>query len=383
MQSTVEAMNSSYSTPAGCKAGPGVDLFFAKTLHQISPSGQAFLIFLIAVNILIFPLTAVLNALVMISVKVKSRLRGHKSNVLLALLALIDFSVGILAQPCFTIVSIIFLLDLPSAYCAWRLLRPVMNFLVIASLLHMVLLSAERYVAMKHSFAYITLVTESRLRTASAIIWLLSIVQQVLSVLDITAIAHTNLIFIILSIGSIVYCHLTVYIETRRHEIRLASQQVTQEARQQVERDTKAFKLTSIILAVLVLCFIPVIVATIVCSRFHKEVTAETMYLLHSSSVSIAFMNSLLNPIIFSVRIRQFRVAFIELLFRTVNIAQAEQIEMRIFGATNAVAGIQAGQVQEGQDLQGNMNIDDNPANRNDIPQIEIENNVVEQLNDN
>ena len=94
-------------------------------------------------------------------------------------------------------------------------------------------------------------------------------------------------------------------------------------------------------------------------------------------------MNSLLNPIIFSVRIRQFRVAFIELLFRTVNIAQAEQIEMRIFGATNVVAGIQAGQVQEGQDLQGNMNIDDNPANRNDIPQIEIENNVVEQLNDN
>ena len=94
-------------------------------------------------------------------------------------------------------------------------------------------------------------------------------------------------------------------------------------------------------------------------------------------------MNSLLNPIIFSVRIRQFRVAFIELLFRTVNIAQAEQIEMRIFGATNAVVGIQAGKVQEGQDLQGNMNIDDNPANSYDIPQREIENKVVEQLNDN
>ena len=376
-------MNSRYSTPAGCKAGPGVDLFIAKTLHQISPSGQAFLIFLITVNILIFPLTAVLNALVMISVKVKSRLRDHKSNVLLALLALIDFSVGILAQPSFTIVSLIFLLDPPSAYCAWGVLRPVMNFLVIASLLHMVLLSAERYVAIKHSFAYITFVTEGRLLIASAIIWLLSIVQQVLSVLDITAIAHANLMFIILSIGSIVYCHVTVYIETRRHEIQLASQQVTQEARQQFERDRKAFKLTSIILAVLLSCLIPGIIFLIVCSRFHKEITAEIMYLLHSSSVSIAFMNSLLNPIIFSVRIRQFRVAFIELLFRTVNIAQAEQIEMRIFGATNAVVGIQAGQVQEGQDLQGNMNIGDNPANRNDIPQIEIENNVVEQLDDN
>ena len=171
----------------------------------------------------------------MISVKVKSRLRDHKSNVLLALLALIDFSVGILAQPSFTIVSIIFLLDPPSAYCAWRLLRPVMNFLVIASLLHTVLLSGERYLAVKHPFTYITLVTAGRFLIASALLWLLSIVQQVISVLDVIVIEDTNLIIITSSIGLIVHCHVTVYIETRRHERQLASQQVTQEARQQVE----------------------------------------------------------------------------------------------------------------------------------------------------
>ena len=263
-------MNSSYSTPLGCKVCPEVDLFFAKNLHQISPSGEAFLFFLIAVNILIFPLTAVLNALVMISVKVKSRLRDHKSNVLLALLALLDLSVGILAQPSFTIVSIIFLLDPPTAYSAWRLLRPVMNFLVIASLLHMVLLSGERYLAVKHPFTYITLVTAGRFLIASALLWLLSIVQQVISVLDVIVIEHTNLIIITSSIGLIVHCHVTVYIETRRHERQLASQQVTQEARQQVERDTKTFKLTLIILAVLLLCSIPGIIFRILCSRFHK-----------------------------------------------------------------------------------------------------------------
>ena len=128
------------------------DLFFAKNLRQISPSGQAFLIFLIVVNILTFPLTAVLNALVMISVKMKSRLRDHKSNVLLALLALNDFSVGILAQPSFTIVLIILYLNQPSAYCVWRFLRPVMIFSVCASLLHMVLLSGERYLRYEASF---------------------------------------------------------------------------------------------------------------------------------------------------------------------------------------------------------------------------------------
>ena len=374
-------MNSTYSTPAGCKAHPVTDLLLAKNLQQISPPGQAFLIFLIVVNILTFPLTAVLNALVMISVKMKSRLRDHKSNVLLALLALNDFSVGILAQPSFTIVSIIFYLNPPSAYCAWRFLRPVMIFLVCASLLHMVLLSGERYLAMKHPFTYITLVTEGRLLIASALIWLLSVFQRVLSVLDIILISRTNSIFIVLSISLIVYCNVTVYGETRRHEIQLASQQVTQEARQQFERDRKAFKLTSIILAVLLLCFLPgfIIISTLVFTRLGTEATAEARYLLHSFSVSIVFMNSLLNPIIYSVRIRQFRVAFIELLFRTVNIAQAEQIEMRFFGATNAVGPVVGNKAEE--DEQGNMINNDNPANRNELPQQE--NNVVEQLNNN
>ena len=372
-------MNSTYSTPAGCKADPVADLLLAKNLQQISSPGQAFLIFLIVVNILTFPLTAVLNALVMISVKMKSRLREHKSNVLLALLALNDFSVGILAQPSFTIVSIIFYLNPPSAYCAWRFLRPVMIFLVSASLLHMVLLSGERYLAIEHPFAYVTRVTERRLLIASALIWLLSVFQGVLSVLNRTLISRTNLIFIILSIGLIVYCHITVYGETRRHEKQLASQQVTQEARQQFERDRKAFKLTSIILAVLFLCFLPGFISALVLTRLGTEVKTEARYLLHSFSVSIVFMNSLLNPIIYSVRIRQFRVAFIELLFRTVNIAQAEQIEMRFFGATNAVGPVVGNEAKE--DEQGNMINNDNLANRNELPQQE--NNVVEQLNNN
>lgn len=37
---------------------------------------------------------------------------------------------------------------------------------------------------------------------------------------------------------------------------------------------------------------------------------------------------------------KQFRVAFIELLFRTVNTADAEEIEVRFFGVPNAVVRI-------------------------------------------
>ena len=42
-------------------------------------------------------------------------------------------------------------------------------------------------------------------------------------------------------------------------------------------------------------------------------------------------LNSLFNPLIYAVRIRYFRVAFIQLLLRK-TIAQAEQLEKNIFG---------------------------------------------------
>ena len=63
----------------------------------------------------------------------------------------------------------------------------------------------------------------------------------------------------------------------------------------------------------------------------------------------MAFLNSFFNPIIYSFRLREFRVAFIELIFKTTNTAEAEQREMKIFGTPNAVVRIEAGQENEGE----------------------------------
>ena len=48
----------------------------------------------------------------------------------------------------------------------------------------------------------------------------------------------------------------------------------------------------------------------------------------------------MLKPVIYALRMKQFRVAFIGLLFRTVNTADAEEIEMRFFGIPNAVVRV-------------------------------------------
>ena len=367
-------MNSSYTSPPGCEP----DLFLFARLQQPSPLAKAVLILIIIIHILTFPFTAVLNALVMIAVKVKSRLRSHKSNILVALLASTDFTVGVILQPAFTAVLLTFVLDDPSGYCVLRVLVPVMSCLVHASLYHLALISGERYLAMKHSFAYITMVTETRLFVASALAWLLSVILHISLLVHKTVILLILNSFVTLSIVFIVFCHITVYRETRRHEQQLAAQQVTQEAREQFEKDKKALKLTSVILGALALCYLPLGVFAITVERYQSKMPLETVYIFFSSVTSIALLDSLANPIIYSVRIRQFRVAFIELACRTVNITEAEEIEMRVFGAPNAVNRLEEGQDQQNME-QANAN---NSDNHNDIlPQHE--NCVAEQPNNN
>ena len=67
---------------------------------------------------------------------------------------------------------------------------------------------------------------------------------------------------------------------------------------------------------------------------------------------------------------RQFRVAFIELMYRTVNVAEAEEIEMQLFGTANAVVRL------EGQDRQ-NVEQANNTDNHNCDTRPQHENFVV------
>ena len=54
----------------------------------------------------------------------------------------------------------------------------------------------------------------------------------------------------------------------------------------------------------------------------------------------LSFLNSLLKPVIYAWRMKQFRFDFVELLFRTVNTADTEEIEMRFFSVPNAVVRV-------------------------------------------
>ena len=116
-----------------------------------------------------------------------------------------------------------------------------------------------------------------------------------------------------------------MFLETRRHEKQVAAQQITEEARKQFEKDKRAFKLTSTIIGIILLCYSPLMFSRAVLLIFFKS-SLNTFYIIVFFAVTVVFLNSLINPVIYCIRIRQFRVAIIELTLRNVNLARAEEL---------------------------------------------------------
>ena len=304
-------------------------------LEKPSPFAQVCLILNIIINIFTFPFTANLNVLVIIAVKTKRRLRAHKSNIAIALLATTDFVAGSFAQPVFIAWLISILVNYYSDLCPFMALRFLINMLVGVSILHLLLISGERYLAIKRPFAHISLVKESNLLIASALAWLLPLILNVIYFSFVekkTAFVIIDNTIMFLSVAaSIAYCHFSVYLETRRHRRQIADQQVTQETRKQLLKDKRAFKVTSLIVAAILLCSLPMIVIKIVITRFPSLVPLEQKYMLFLSITSINLLNSFINPIIYAVRLRKFRVAFIDIITcGTTTLVEEEENEMRI-----------------------------------------------------
>ena len=108
------------------------------------------------------------------------------------------------------------------------------------SLIHLALISGERYLATKNTFSYNTeLVTEARLLICSALAWLSSLILHIPHIIDRDLFFIINNTFIVLTVAIIVFCQITAYREVRRHEKQLSTKQVTEEARQTFLKDKK------------------------------------------------------------------------------------------------------------------------------------------------
>ena len=319
------------NTTLGC----GLE-FFPLDPTNISPGVYAAFVVKIVLHALTCPFTILLNGLVMIAVKTKRQLRT-KPNIALACLATTDFLVGLVLQP-LQLTTFIFVLqgaETVTVLCTViDVAITVSVTCALASFYHLFVMSGERYLAIKHSFAYRSgLVTEARIIIASGLSWLAAVIIRLFGYISEASGQFTSTVTFVnlfIFIPAILYFHVSVFKEVRRNKKQIIANQVSSEARAKMVRDRKSFYTTTIVLLAIILCYIPVNICVVILAALKNKISAYIRHIILSLTTTFLLLNSLFNPLIYAVRIRYFRVAFIQLLSRK-TLAQAEELEKRIF----------------------------------------------------
>ena len=270
----------------------------------------------IILNILACPLTVFINALVIVAVKRKRRLQTIY-NILLACLAATDLVVGIVVQPDFIVGEVTLIRGSSlSDYC--KLYNQVIFLFLapsLASLLLVALLSGERYVAIKYPFRYPEIVTTPRLTVIVILCWIAAVIPSVFVITATMSYFALSLagVIVCVSLLVIVYCHIFVYLVTRRHMIQIQAEQVSQDAKKKFLEEKKAAKTTSIIIGCVFFSFVPMLVyrfGTFPPENYFASLFVSSKPLLQSCYL----INSLCNPIVYCWRSSALREAFIQLL---------------------------------------------------------------------
>ena len=171
---------------------------------------------------------------------------------------------------------------------------------------------------------YATIVTEVRLICSSVFLWIIAFLLTLPTNIpqDDSIKRKISSVTIASCLAVIAFCQVVLYREARRHQRQTADQQFSMEVKQRKLKEKKALKTTTIVLVFLLLNYSPLLFVQILFNIYIIE-SDNSRVLLTLTAIFSVIANSLVNPIIYCVRVRQFRVTFIELIFRKSH-AQAE-----------------------------------------------------------
>ena len=349
----------------GCSTAYIFTSSWGQTPVKTPPQLYATLVFSILMHSLTCPFTVSLNLLVILAVKCKRRLQT-RSNITLACLAASDLAVGVFVQPLFITTEALLVLGYSSdELCSiYEVMWNSLQTLCLASFYSLVLISGSRFLSMKYTFAFKTLVTNARIIATAATMWALATIPFLLHTmrLEDSVIMIFFRILRPLSFPIIIYFHIAVYGEVRRHEKRMVAQQVSTEVNRKMKKAKKGLKTTSRILVAVFLCYLPILIFSLCVRSLGVTVPLSAMWLsFYLFALSSIVLSSFINPLIYTLRNTPFRLAMIQLLLKT-DFSHANEIEKRLFGSPDIVNELTICPQQE----QGRQNIKQTNANTQD-----------------
>ena len=260
------------------------------------------------------------NALLLVAIMRTPSIRSP-SVIFLCSLAVSDLLVGLVVQP---------------AYIAEQIVRTVsalqeavtaMGFAGCGvSLWTMTAITVDRFLALHYHLQYPNLMTTSRAIYTIITIWCI-ITLFSFSILWSLRIYYVLAAFCItICLLVCLVCFIKIYRIARRHQLQIhVQQQVVENStdthKQQIRQSTKSAKNIFIYFLTMILCYSPFSIVVII-SGF----TSLDLQVIRTFPVTIAFMNSSINPFLYCWRMTELRTA----VFKTAKLFSCRQTDERV-----------------------------------------------------
>ena len=250
------------------------------------------------------------NTVILIALK-RDRSLFPSSKLLLLNLVSTDLCVGLIAQP----VYIIFLMF--KSYEHWQICRLTETFSFIStfilcgvSLWTVTAISVDRLLALVLRVRYRRVVTVRRIRILVLVSWIYSISSGLTFLWNINVYTIIGALSIVLFLVISTLCYTTIFFILRRHQSRCNPNQGNNPkcANINVQRYKRTLSSALWITCSLIACYLPLAITLSLRYVLNFRLYVLTpLFFLGALTQSLAYLNSLLNPLLYCWKIREVR----------------------------------------------------------------------------
>ena len=245
-------------------------------------------------------------------------------KTLLLSLACSDVAVGLFSQPIYTFFLVKWL-HLEHINCnTYQVLNIPVYFFLAASFLGVVAVGVDRFLAVHLHLRYQELVTHRRVVVVVIGKWLCSAFFSLITLWGLTG-AQEIIESVLAAFGFIVtfVVYIKIYLTVRRHKNQIHSMQVQEVAHSDEIKNFIVLLKSTVgifyVYLVFLICYLPYFICMAVI-RMYGSSTALKQFFLYS--LTLMYLNSSLNPVIYCWKMRHVRQAIVNILrkmFRTSN----------------------------------------------------------------
>ena len=256
-----------------------------------------------------------LNIVTIYAIRKTSSLPKNLKTLLLSL-AVSDVGVGLLAEPFFTSLLVKWIQRNNPSCSTYMVFLVSAGVFSIASFFGVVVVSVDRFLAIHLHLSYQGLVTHKRVVAVVISIWLFSAFLSVIT-WWVSHDIHSLFLCIIVVIGllltTLVYAK--IYLVQRRHKNEMQALQVQQVAENEEMANVACLVKTAVgifyVYLVFLLCYLPFFIC-LAAIKINGPSTALKRFLL--CSMTLVYLNSSLNPVIYCWKMRHIRHAIMDIL---------------------------------------------------------------------